>query len=794
MAPSNGQAAAGNTPDLEVTLKVSDSDPAAGARLTLAATVRNSGDAAAAATTLRFYRSTDARIMRTDVEVGTHAVAAIAASGALSGSVEQPAPSTSGTYYYGACVDAVASESDLTNNCSTSLQVTVSGPQTQRPELLVPSASVSDSGPVIGAPLTLSATVRNAGGGASEATALRYYRSADATITTADTEVETEAITGLAGAGSAGQSVAVRAPATPGTHYYGACVDAVTGESDTTNNCSPSVPVTVRATAIESQGDPDLVVTSASVSDSGPAAGAAFTLWATVGNDGAGAAEATTLRLYRSSDATVTTADSLAGTASIAGLAASGSAGGSLDLTAPATPGTYYYGACVDAVTGESDTTNNCSSSVTVTVPVPEPQYPDLVVALTVNDASQRPGATFNLSATVSNTGDGESPSTTLRYYQSTDATITTSDTSVGTDAVGTLAASGTSAESISLTAPSSLGSYYYGACVDSVTDESDTTNNCSSAVQVSVQAWQPNLLMSDVKVDLTNPVTGETFTLSATVVSGTRAASAATTLRYYRSTDSTITTSDTQVGTDAVGALSAYGSSAESISLTAPATVGAYYYGACVDAVTGESDTTDNCSASVKVDVVAQQRRVDISPRTLTFDAVGDSETVTVRILDENGDEDTDATFTWISVYHPDRLCCDIEKVDDGLKFTVTKAGSVRLDIYSDDAKTATLRVTAYQKAVTLAVSPDTASLEVDETATLSATVKDANGNAIEGLTVYWTTSDSGVATVQGANAGGETGATATVTAEATGTATVTARHAVVITGTAAVTVASSN
>ena len=46
---------------------------------------------------------------------------------------------------------------------------------------------------------------------------------------------------------------------------------------------------------------------------------------------------------------------------------------------------------------------------------------------------------------TVSNTGAGEPAATTLRYYRSTDATITTSDTSVGTDAVGALAASGTS-------------------------------------------------------------------------------------------------------------------------------------------------------------------------------------------------------------------------------------------------------------------------------------------------------------------------------------------------------------
>ena len=37
----------------------------------------------------------------------------------------------------------------------------------------------------------------------------------------------------------------------------------------------------------------------------------------------------------------------------------------------------------------------------------------------------------------------------------------------VGTDAVAELAPSGTSTESVSLTAPSTAGKYYYGACVD---------------------------------------------------------------------------------------------------------------------------------------------------------------------------------------------------------------------------------------------------------------------------------------------------------------------------------------
>ena len=109
---------------------------------------------------------------------------------------------------------------------------------------------------------------------------------------------------------------------------------------------SPNVP--------ESRGHPDLVVESPLVSDSGPATGASFTLSATVQNVGDGDSAATTLRYYRSTDATITTSDTAEGTGAVAELAASGSGSESVDLTAPSSPGTYYYGACVDAVAEES--------------------------------------------------------------------------------------------------------------------------------------------------------------------------------------------------------------------------------------------------------------------------------------------------------------------------------------------------------------------------------------------------------------------------------------------------------
>ena len=122
----------------------------------------------------------------------------------------------------------------------------------------------------------------------------------------------------------------------------------------------------------------------------------------------------------------------------------------------------------------------------------PPPTSPNLRVGARVDDSSPETGGSFTLSATVTNSGDGASASTTLRYYRSNDATISSSDTHVGTDAVGALAAAGTSDQSVDLTAPSSEGAYYYGACVDAVTGESDTSNNCSASVRVDVSAPPP--------------------------------------------------------------------------------------------------------------------------------------------------------------------------------------------------------------------------------------------------------------------------------------------------------------
>ncbi len=549
--------------------EVSSVTPTPGQSFELRVIVANQGTGASTATTLRYYRSTDATITTSDTEVGTDTVAEISAGSARGAKpIAVTAPSSPGTYYYGACVDAVTGESSATNNCSRSVPVTVSEPPPQTsPDLTVGSPSVTDSTPDTGDSFTLSATVSNDGDGSSATTTLRYYRSTDATISSSDTQVGTDAVSALSASGTSAESIDLTAPASAGRYYYGACVDTVTGESSTTNNCSSSVQVDV--TEPPPPNTPDLTVYAivAFTSPSGTPPGGSVTLNAGVRNDGDESSAATTLRFYQSTDATITTSDTEVGTDAVGGLAAGATSSESIDITAPSSPGTYYYGACVDAVAGESSTTNNCAGSVPVTVSEPPPQTsPDLTVGSpSVNDSTPDTGESFTLSATVSNDGDGSSATTTLRFYRSTDATITTSDTQVGTDAVGVLSASGTSAESISLTAPSTAATYYYGACVDAVTGESSATNNCSSSVEVTVSEpppeTSPDLTVGSPSVTDSTPDTGDgSFTLSATVSNDGDGGSATTTLRYYRSTDATISSSDTEVGTDAVGRVVGFG------------------------------------------------------------------------------------------------------------------------------------------------------------------------------------------------------------------------------------------
>ena len=121
-------------------------------------------------------------------------------------------------------------------------------------------------------------------------------------------------------------------------------------------------------TVATSAGSVDLVVSSPTVSDHTLTPDQSFTLSATVRNEGSAAAAATPIRYYESADAEIGHFDAQVGAGQVPGLAPGGESLQSIALNAPALPGAYYYGACVDGIVGESNALDNCSDGVAVTV------------------------------------------------------------------------------------------------------------------------------------------------------------------------------------------------------------------------------------------------------------------------------------------------------------------------------------------------------------------------------------------------------------------------------------------
>ena len=116
-------------------------------------------------------------------------------------------------------------------------------------DLVVESPSVSDNSVTTGQSFDINATVRNQGTGTAASTTLHYYRSDDEVISTTDTFIASDEVPSLDGGATSAQSESASINAID-TYWVGACVDAVAGESSTSNQCSTGVQVIVSATAL----------------------------------------------------------------------------------------------------------------------------------------------------------------------------------------------------------------------------------------------------------------------------------------------------------------------------------------------------------------------------------------------------------------------------------------------------------------------------------------------------------------------------------------------------------------
>lgn len=141
-------------------------------------------------------------------------------------------------------------------------------------------------------------------------------------------------------------------------------------------------------------------------------------------------------------------------------------------------------------------------------------------------------GSSVNLYASVRNMGGTASPATTLRYLRSNDASISPADSVLCTDAIPALAAGEFSpAQSCTVTAPATAGTYYHGVCVDVVAGENQAANNCSEAQALTViSSSLPDLVVTQVVADA-QATLGGNLNLGATVINQSQLAAAASRL-----------------------------------------------------------------------------------------------------------------------------------------------------------------------------------------------------------------------------------------------------------------------
>ena len=212
----------------------------AGTSIAVTDTTRNQGAGAVAASTTRFYLSSNATYDAGDTLLpGGRAVPALGAGAVSSGttSVTLPAGLSTGSYFILARADAeeVVAETQEGNN-TTARSIAVG------PDLWISNLSVPYSNPA-GAVVTIMHAVKNQGAGGAGASTTRFYLSANVTLDAADVQLDgSAAIPPLAAGSQQATSSAVTIPAgTPaGTYYFYAKADAdgAVVESQEGNNVS----------------------------------------------------------------------------------------------------------------------------------------------------------------------------------------------------------------------------------------------------------------------------------------------------------------------------------------------------------------------------------------------------------------------------------------------------------------------------------------------------------------------------------------------------------------------------
>ena len=703
--------ASASAPDLWWSnMALSTSSWEVGATVSSDLTVDNLGNATSGAHYTRIYLSSNTTISTSDTQLGGDLYYGSISAGSSStyyGHTFTVPDVADGTYYLGALVDYYDNvvESDETNNAGyRSGTVNVYHP-VGSPDLWWSNMALSTSSWEVGATVSSDLTVDNLGDGDAGFFYSRIYLSSNTTISTSDTQLGGDLYYSSVSAGG-NRTVYGHTFTVPdvldGTYYVGALVDVYgsVAESDETNNAGyRSGTVNVYHTG----GSPDLWWSSMPLSTTSWEVGATVTADLTVDNLGDGDAGYHYTQIYLSSNDIISTGDiQLGGDLYFGSITAGGNRTvyGHPFTVPDVTDGTYYVGAIVDVYynVAESNESNNTGyRSGTVNVYHPTGTTPDLRwSSMPLSAASWVVGASETADLIVMNQGDGDAGFFYCQIYLSADDIIGSGDIQLGGDLYYSSISAGSTGGVYGhpFTVPDVTdGTYYVGAVVDvynSVTESDETNNSAVRGGQVvvsHVQSGFPDLRWSSMPLSTTSWQVGETVTADLTVENLGDADAGYFYSRIYLSDNTTISTSDIQLGSDLYFPY-AYVMGQWTVtnhSFTVPdVTDGTYYVGALVDVFNSvaESDETNNAGYRSGTVNVYHDTAPDLwcSSIPLSTDQwlVG-STVIADMTIDNLGDADAGAQYARLYVSSNDIISSGDTQLGGDLYFASISAGSNR-------------------------------------------------------------------------------------------------------------------
>ncbi len=344
--------------------------------------------------------------------------------------------------------------------------------------------------------------------------------------------------------------------------------------------------------AATSSGTPDLWVSSVSAPASAVTSSGAF-VTVTACNQGAGSA-GSRVNLYLSADTSITSADTLVGSASTGTLHPQQCATLHVKLegAGSVSRGQFYVGALIDPndAVSEASETNNARAGTRMALGTGA----ELMVAQVSAPESLLPEAGFQTAVTVCNQGTAPAPAH-VEVYLSEDATVTAADFRVGTGATDMLSEGQCTTVQVSSKASVAEGQWHVGAWVNRAQAVAELTdgNNLRLGNRATVGRG-PDFTVSAVSGPASLVGGAELVSFQATVCNvGTAAGS--TEVEVFLSADAALTAEDTRVGSAVVEALEPGQCTPVSVSGAVEVSRGLWFVAGWVDRAAGVTELLEN-------------------------------------------------------------------------------------------------------------------------------------------------------------------------------------------------------